>query len=312
MMEKTMEARPRTRIAESVKRQLNRHSGYVFILPYFIFFTMLIILPTVINFLLSFTFYNVVEAPRFNGITNYVNLLTVDPLFLRTVIPNTLKYALIIGPGGYVLAFLLAWILVQLPHRVRTVLAVIIYVPSMLGGVMMTVLWRVLFSGDSTGYLNGLLLDLGLIDQPIQWLQDPTLLMNVMLVVVMWSSMGLSFLALLAGILNVDRTIYEAAYIDGLKNRFQEIFYITIPSMKPQMLFSAVMAIIGAFKSAGMAAALSGSSPPPQYGGWLIVDHMNDYAFQRFEMGYASAMAVVLLIIIYYFNRVSYKLFKED
>jgi multiple sugar transport system permease protein len=312
MMQKTMEARPTTRITETVKKQLNRYSGYVFIMPYFIFFTMLIILPTVINFLLSFTFYNVVEAPRFNGITNYVNLFTVDPLFLRTVLPNTLKYALIIGPGGYVLAFLLAWILVQLPHRVRTVLAVIIYVPSMLGGVMMTVLWRVLFSGDSTGYLNGLLLDIGLIDQPIQWLQDPTLLMNVMLLVVMWSSMGLSFLALLSGILNVDRTIYEAAYIDGLKNRFQEIFYITIPSMKPQMLFSAVMAIIGAFKSAGMAAALSGSSPPPQYGGWLIVDHMNDYAFQRFEMGYASAMAVVLLIIIYYFNRVSYKLFKEE
>lgn len=273
---------------------------------------MLIILPTLLNFILSFTYFNVVEFPRFSGVRNYVEIFTIDPLFLKVVLPNTLKYALIIGPGGYLLAFILAWILVQLPHYSRTILAIIIYVPSMLGGVMITVVWRVLFSGDSTGYLNGILLNMNLIDQPIQWLQDPNLLMNIMLIVVMWSSMGLSFLALLAGILNIDKTIYEAAYIDGLKNRFQEIFYITIPSMKPQMLFSAVMAIIGAFKSAGMAAALSGSTPPPQYGGWLIVDHMNDYAFQRFEMGYASALAVILLIMIFYFNRVSYKLFKEE
>jgi multiple sugar transport system permease protein len=294
------------------KKKTKGLSGYVFILPYLVFFTMLIILPTLLNFILSFTYYNVIEFPTFNGVRNYIDIFTSDPLFLRTVLPNTLKYALIIGPGGYLLAFILAWILVQLPKNLRTVLAVIIYVPSMLGGVMMTVVWRVLFSGDATGYLNGLLLDLNLIDQPIQWLQDPALLMNVMLVVVMWSSMGLSFLALLAGILNIDRTIYEAAYIDGLKNRFQEIFYITIPSMKPQMLFSAVMAIIGAFKAAGVASALSGSSPPPQYGGWLIVDHMNDYAFQKFEMGYASALAVILLLMIYYFNRISYKLFKED
>jgi multiple sugar transport system permease protein len=295
-----------------VRNLLVKHSAYVFILPYLIFFTLLIILPTVLNFVLSFTYFNVIEFPRFNGVRNYIEIFTIDPLFLKVVLPNTLKYALIIGPGGYVLAFILAWILVQLPKTSRTILAVIIYVPSMLGGVMMSVVWRVLFSGDSTGYLNGILLNLGIIDQPIQWLQDPNLLMNVMLLVVMWSSMGLTFLALLAGILNIDKTIYEAAYIDGLKNRFQEIFYITIPSMKPQMLFSAVMAIIGAFKSAGMASSLSGSTPPPQYGGWLIVDHMNDYAFQKFEMGYASALAVILLIMIFYFNRISYKLFKED
>lgn len=295
-----------------VKKFFIQYSAYIFILPYLIFFTMLIILPTFLNFLLSFTQFNVVNFPTFNGVRNYVDIFTIDPIFLKVVLPNTLKYALIIGPGGYLLAFILAWILVQLPHLPRTILAIIIYVPSMLGGVMMTVVWRVLFSGDATGYLNGVLLNLNIIDQPIQWLQDPALLMNVMLIVVMWSSMGLSFLALLAGILNIDRSIYEAAYIDGLKNRFQEIFYITIPSMKPQMLFSAVMAIIGAFKSAGMAAALSGSTPPPQYGGWLIVDHMNDYAFQRFEMGYASALAVILLIMIFYFNRVSYRVFKED
>jgi multiple sugar transport system permease protein len=312
MMQKTLSNRNLKKATGQVKKLTHRFSGYIFILPYLIFFTMLIILPTILNFVLSFTYYNVVEFPRFTGVRNYIEIFTVDPLFLRVVLPNTMRYALIIGPGGYVLAFILAWILVQLPQKARTILAVIIYVPSMLGGVMMTVVWRVLFSGDSTGYLNGLLLNLNIIDQPIQWLQNPDLLMNVMLIVVMWSSMGLSFLALLAGILNIDRSIYEAAYIDGLKNRFQEVFYITIPSMKPQMLFSAVMAIIGAFKSAGMAAALSGSSPPPQYGGWLIVDHMNDYAFQRFEMGYASALAVILLLMIYYFNKVSYKLFKED
>jgi multiple sugar transport system permease protein len=152
---------------------------------------------------------------------------------------------------------------------------------------------------------------LGLTETPIQFLQDADLLFPIMIVVSLWSSMGLGFLAMLAGVLNIDRTLYEAAAIDGMKNRWQEIFYITIPSIKPQMLFGAVMAIIGTFNSAGLASALAGGTAPPQYAGWLIVDHANDFGFTRFEMGYASAITVILLLIVVLFNQISYRLFGE-
>lgn len=175
----------------------------------------------------------------------------------------------------------------------------------------MGVVWKSIFSGDSRGYVNYYLLKLGLINEPIQFLQDTRFIFGIMVFVGIWSSMGVGFLAMLSGLLNVNREMYEAAYIDGIKNRFQEIFYITIPSMKPQMLFGAVMALVSTFNVAGVATALTSSTPPPQHAGWLIVDHMNDYGFGRFEMGYASAISVVLLVMVLLFNRVAQKLFGE-
>jgi multiple sugar transport system permease protein len=210
------------------------------------------------------------------------------------------------------LAFFLAWMLSQVPRNIRTFYTVIIYSPSITGGIMMAVVWRVLFSGDQLGYLNYWLLRMDIIQEPLQWLKNPDLLMPIMILVGMWGSMGVGFLAMLAGLLNVDKTLYEAAYIDGIRNRWQEIFFITIPSMKPQMLFGAVMAIIGTFNASGTAAILSGGSPPPQYAGWMIVDHANDFGFVRYEMGYASAVTVVLLTIVVLFNKISYKLFGDN
>jgi multiple sugar transport system permease protein len=248
-------------------------------------------------------------VPSFVGLRNYINLLTQDTDFMQYALPTTIRYALIVGPGGYMLSFMLAWILAQIPHRIRTVSAIIIYSPALTSGVLMTVVWRVLFSGDNRGYLNNVLLNLGVINTPVQWLQDPQMINIIMLFVGLWSSMGIGFLAMLSGILNINHEIYEAAYIDGLKNRWQEIFYITIPSMKPQMLFGAVMAIVSTFNAAGIASALTMSFPPPQLAGWLIVDHMNDFGFARFEMGYASALSVVLLIIVLLFSRIAKRLF---
>lgn len=247
--------------------------------------------------------------PSFIGLRNYINLLTQDTDFMQFALPTTIRYALIVGPGGYMLSFMLAWILAQIPHRVRTFSAIIIYSPALTSGVLMTVVWRVLFSGDNRGYLNHLLLNLGVINTPVQWLQDPQMISIIMLFVGLWSSMGIGFLAMLSGILNINHEIYEAAYIDGLKNRWQEIFYITIPSMKPQMLFGAVMAIVSTFNAAGIASALTMSFPPPQLAGWLIVDHMNDFGFSRYEMGYASALSVVLLVIVLLFSRIAKRLF---
>ncbi|GKX28402.1 ABC transporter permease [Vallitalea longa] len=296
------------------KRKLSniKESPYIFILPYGVLFVILIVLPVLVAIGLSFTYFNTIEMPKFVGFKNYIDLLTGDSVFLQHGISNTLMYSLIVGPIGYLLAFLLAWMLSQVPHRIRTIYTVIIYSPSITGPIMMSVVWKVIFSGDQTGYLNYWLMKLQLINEPIQWLQSPEHLMPIMIFIGLWGSMGVGFLAMLAGLLNIDKTLYEAAYIDGIRNRWQEVFYITIPSMKPQMLFGAVMAIIGTFNASGMAATLSGGTPPPQYAGWMIVDHANDYGFIRYEMGYASAITVVLLIIVVIFNKISYKLFGDN
>jgi multiple sugar transport system permease protein len=287
-------------------------SPYLFILPYAVLFSLLIVLPVAVAIALSFTYFNTVEFPEFVGFKNYVDLFTGDSVFLQYAIPYTLLYSVIVGPIGYMLAFFLAWMLSQVPHNIRTFYTVIIYSPSITGGIMMAVVWRVLYSGDQSGYLNYWLLRMDIIQEPLQWLKNPDLLVPIMVVIGLWGSMGVGFLAMLAGLLSVDKTLYEAAYIDGIRNRWQEIFFITIPSMKPQMLFGAVMAIIGTFNASGIAATLSGGTPPPEYAGWMIVDHANDFGFVRYEMGYASAVTVALLAIVILFNKISYKLFGDN
>lgn len=286
-------------------------SPFLFVTPYAMLFGLLILLPIIVAALLSFTYFNTVEIPRFVGFQNYIDLIMGDSVFLQNALMNTILYGVIVGPLGYILSFILAWLISQVPHRMRTIYTVIIYSPSITGAVMMGTVWRVLFSGDETGYLNYWLINLNIIKEPIQFLQDPTILFVVMIFIGIWSSMGVGFLAMLGGLLNIDRSLYEAGAIDGIKNRWQEIFYITIPSMKPQMLFGAVMSIVGTFNTAGMAASLSGGTPPPQYAGWLVVDHAQDFGFVRYELGYASAITVVLLLIVTLFNKISYKLFSE-
>ena len=286
-------------------------SPYLFITPYAVLFLLIIVLPVVVAILLSFTSFNTINPPEFVGFQNYIDIFTGDTVFLQKAISNTLLFSVIVGPLGYMLAFFLAWMLAQVTHRYRTFYAVIIYSPSITGAVMMANVWRVLFSGDETGYLNSVLIRWFGLDSPIQFLSDAQILFPIMIIVALWSSMGLGFLAMLAGILNIDRSLYEAAAIDGMKNRWQEIFYITIPVIKPQMLFGAVMSIIGTFNAAGLASALSGGATPPQYAGWLIVDHAIDFGFTRFEMGYASAITVILLLVVVLFNKIAYKLFGE-
>jgi len=295
-----------------MKNKLRRRSNHWLLLsPYLTLFTIFIVLPVIIAIFLSFTYFNAIEKPRWIGIQNYITLITRDDIFMQKVLPNTIKYALIVGVGGYILSFILAWLVAQLTKVPRTIFALILYSPSLTAGVTMAVVWRVLFNGDQQGYLNALLLNLGIIDKPIQWLQSPQHLMDIMILVSLWSSMGVGFLAMLAGILNIDEQLYEAAYIDGIKNRLQEIIYVTIPAMKPQMLFGAVMSIVNTFTSAGIGVALSGSNPTPQYAGQLIVNHIEDYGFLRYEMGYAAALSVVLLLIIWFFSRIAWRLFGE-
>ena len=289
----------------------SKKTPYLFLLPYLLLFTVFIIIPTGMAVMLSFTNYNAVQTPEFVGLTNYINLLTQDTIFLQYVLPNTLVFSIIVGVGGYLLSFLLAWSLSQLSKGPRTVLALILYSPSMTAGVALSVVWRTVFLGNQSGIANYVLTALGIINEPILWLSNATYIMPIVIIVALWSSMGVGFLAMLAGLLNVSPELYEAGAIDGIKNRFQEVIYITIPSMKPQMLFGAVMAVTGAFQQGGIGVTLTGSNPTPSYAAQLMVNHIDDYGFIRYEMGYAAAVSVVLLALIYAFSIVARKLFEE-
>ena len=294
-----------------LEKHLNRHSVFYMQAPFVILFVLFIIIPVVIAIGLSFTDFNSIQKPNFVGLENYINILTNDNIFTKFAIPNTIIYSVIVGVGGYILSFFLAWSLAQIPKGPRTVMAIILYLPSMTAGIMLSTVWQVFFAGDKVGYLNALLLKLDIIQSPITWLSDSRYLMVIMILVSLWSSMGIGFLSMLAGILNVNRELYEAAYIDGVKNRIQEIIYITIPAIKPHMMFGAIMAIVNAFQNGSIGVQLSGANPTPGYAGQLLVTHAEEYAFVRYEMGYSAALSVSLLIIVWGVSQLSKKLFAE-
>lgn len=298
------------KVNNKIAKRENNKSGYIFVAPFAIMFLVFILIPVLLAAVLSFTNYNAIEWPSLTGFLNYVTLITNDEIFMQHVLPNTVVYAVAVGIGGYILSFILAWALCNLSHLPRTIFALILYSPSMTVGVSMTVLWKVIFSGDQTGLLNSWLISLGVITDPIIWLTDARYLLPIVVIIGLWSSMGIGFLSMIAGILNADESLYEAAAIDGVKNRFQEMIYITIPQMKPQMLFAAVMAIVGAFQN-GMISSLLTGNPSPGYAAQLLVNHIEDYGFLRYEMGYAAAVSVALLLIVQLFSKAANSLLTD-
>ena len=278
------------------KRFWRKHwMGYAFLAPFVILFTVFVVAPVITAIGLSFTDYNMMQTPHFVGLNNYKLLFLDDEVFL-TAISNTLTFAIITGPIGYLLSFFAAWVINQL--KFKRAFALAFYAPSITSGVAMSTVWMIIFSSDRYGYLNYFLLNFGLIDEPILWNTDPTYIMGVVMFISLWMSMGTGFLVFLAGLQNVPKSYYEAAAIDGVKNKFQELFYVTLPMMKPQLLFGAINAITSSFGVFDIAVSVAGM-PSPNYAGHTIVAHLYDYAFIRFQMGYASAIAVVLFLITF-------------
>ncbi|ALS29062.1 ABC transporter permease [Paenibacillus sp. 32O-W] len=290
-------------IKETARNAWKWRLSYLFIAPFYLMFLSFILIPIVAGVLLGFTYFNAIQFPTWVGWMNYQNLFSQDIIFLQHVVPNSFKFALFVGPIGYIASFLLAWLIAQLPGLLRTWFALAIYAPSLTAGIAMTVVWQVMFTGDRTGYLNSFLLKWGLIEKPVLFTQSSEFLMTIMIIVSIWSSMGIGFLAILAGILNVDKQMYEAGRIDGISSRLQEIWYITIPLMKPQMMFAAIMSIVYTLKAGAIGTQLSGSNPTPNYAGQLMINHIEDYGFIRYELGYASAISVVLLVVCYALSR---------
>ena len=280
---------------------------YLFLLPYAIIFTLFYIVPVVMSICLSFTYYNVFESPRFVGLQNYINLFLADDVFLTSV-TNTFLIAAITGPIGYLASFLFAWFINELPRFIRAFAVLIFYAPTISGQVYL--IWAIMFSGDAYGYVNAFLMKLGFISQPILWLTDPNYMMPVILLVILWMSLGTGFLSFVAGLQGVDQAQYEAGYVDGVKNRWQELWYITLPNMKPMLMFGAVMAITQSFGVCDVTMALAGF-PSTDYAARTVVTHLFDYGSVRFEMGYASAIATVLFITMILCNKLIQSLLRK-
>ena len=272
---------------------------YFFLAPFAVLFFTFFILPICTSIYYSFTYYNILEAPRFIGVQNYINLFLQDEVFL-TAFKNTFVIAVITGPVGYILSFLFAWFINELPRWIRTLAVLIFYAPSIAGNAY--AIFSIIFRGDAYGYLNSILMNLGIINTPILWLTTPDYIMPVIIIVTLWMSMSTGFLSFVAGLQGVDRAQYEAGYVDGIRNRWQELYYITLPNMKPMLLFGAVMAITQAFGVCDVPMALAGY-PSTDYAARTVVTHLFDYGYTRFEMGYASAIATMLFVVMILCNK---------
>lgn len=268
--------------------------AYGYLAPFLLIFITFTILPVVISIAFSFTYYNILEPPKFVFMQNYLKLFLSDDEFILAV-KNTLIIAVVTGPLGYLMSLLFAWFINELRPMIRAIMVLVFYAPSISGGAYM--IWKVMFSGDAYGYANAALLYMGIIHEPIQWLTDPQYMLGLVILVMLWMSLGAGFLSFVAGLQTIDKTYYEVGYIEGVRNRWQELWYITLPHMKPQLMFGAVMTITSSFAVGDVTTQLCGF-PSTDYAAHTIVNHLVDFGSTRFEMGYASAIATILFVVM--------------
>ena len=268
--------------------------AYLMIAPYMILFTLFTIVPVLLSVFIGFTDFNMLELPNIVWMKNYVTLFFDDDVFL-ICIKNTFIFAAIVGPASYIMSFLVAWFINELPPKIRALVTLVFYAPSISGQVYL--IWGTLFSSDTYGWANATLMKLGIIQEEINWFRDEKYVMPLCIIVSLWTSLGTSFLSFIAGLQGVDRALFEAGAVDGIKNRWQELYYITLPSMKPQLMFGAVMSITGSFGFGGIVDALAGN-PSVNYCAHTIMHHLGDYGGARYEIGYSSAIAMILFLMM--------------
>ncbi len=299
--------RYKERFRQKCRLAWNNRSAYLLLAPFVIIFFTFTVLPVLMTIALSFTEYNILQEPTFVGWQNYRELFVNDDEF-GIALRNTVVFALITGPIGYFLSFFAAWIINEFKPVIRGILTFIFYIPTISGTVY--TIWGIIFSSDMYGFANSFLLKLGIIDNPIEWFSTNVYILPLIIIVQLWMSMGSGFLVMRAGTAAVDRQYYEAAAIDGVRNRFQEVIYVTIPMMAPHLTTAAVLQITGMFANVGASVALAGF-PSTNYAGHLIMTHLMDYNSYRVERGYASAISVVLFILMISINAISVKLLRK-
>ena len=309
MEEKVLSSKKDNRIKtffKKIKKYYRKHETlqfYTLMLPFLVLFFVFTVLPVFMSMFYSLTDFNMLEKPNFVGVDNYIRMFVKDRIFL-TALKNTLVLALITGPVSYLLAFVIAWLINELPGKLRVLFTLIFYAPNLSGSAFL--IWSLLFSGDSYGYINATLRYLGIINTPIQWLTDTDYMLWILVLVQLWMSLGVGFLSFVAGLKNCDKTLYEAGAVDGIKNRWQELWHITLPQMKPQLLFGAVTQITAALSVGAVSIAMYGN-PSVDYAASTLLTHMKDCHASRFELGYASAIATFLFILMIGSNKLIQK-----
>ncbi len=282
-------------------------TSYLMLAPYLILFTLFTIAPVLVSMGFSFTYFNMLEAPTFVGWKNYIKLFLDDDIFM-IALKNTLLFAVLTGPTSYFLCVIFAWIINEFKGKLRAFLTLIFYAPSICGQAYLV--WNIILNPGKTGWLNGILIKMGFIDNPILWMQTEKYVLPVLVIVQLWLSLGTGFLSFIAGLQTIDKSLYEAAAMDGVKNRWQELWYVTLPSMKPQLMFGAVMQITQSFSVADISIQLAGN-PSVNYAGATVVTHLLDYGTTRFEMGYASAIATVLFLLMIGSNKLVQRILRR-
>jgi len=289
---------------------LRKHRvSYLMLLPFMIVFLTFIVVPVAVSIILSLYYYNVFQPPRFIGLSNYARLFLEDDVFI-IAIQNTFVFAVVTGPVSFLAAFLLAWLINELTPKVRILFTIVFYAPSITSGIAISVIWRAIFAGDRYGMLNNFLIKLGVTATPYQWLKDVDTIMPVLILVSLWMSLGTGFLAFIAGLQNIPDDIYEAGDIDGIRNRWQRLWHLTIPQMKPQLMFGAILQVVASLNVFDISLALAGF-PSPLYAGETILTHLYDYGFVRFDFGYSSSIAVVLFCGMIGLNQILLRVFSE-
>lgn len=284
---------------------------YLMLLPFGLLFFFFILLPILASVVLSFTDFNLVQTPRFTGLDNYIRMFFDDSVFTISL-NNTIVFALLTGPLSYFICLLFAWLVNEFRPGIRSVFTFMLYVPSLSTAVY--TVWAFIFSGDQYGLLNSFLMSMGFLNEPVQWLTDSKYIMGCIIVVQLWMSLGTSFLSFIAGFQGIDHGQYEAGALDGISGRLQELIYITLPNMKPQLLFGAVMQIGASFAAGAVGQALlnaagaTANGVSTQYAASTLITHMNDMASVRNEMGYACAIAVLLFLMMLGFNALVQKI----
>ncbi|MDP2426023.1 MAG: sugar ABC transporter permease [Candidatus Izemoplasmatales bacterium] len=309
MVTKALNPSPSKRVSTWTLMKRNK-IYYSMIAPFMLIFITFTVIPVLMSFVLSFTSFDMLQPPKFIGLSNYINLFLNDDVFL-IALKNTLILAIITGPISYLMAFVFAWLINELPPKIRWLLVLIFYAPSISGSAYL--LWLLIFSSDMYGILNATLMNLSIINTPILWLESPKYALTILIIVQLWLSLGVSFLAFIAGLQTVDRTLFEAGAIDGIKNRWQELWYITLPQMKSQLMFGAVMQITNALGIGMVSISLLGF-PSVEYSGHTIVTHLLDFGSTnstRLEMGYASAIATILFVLMLGANLLVQKLIRR-
>ena len=278
-------------------KEIKRNKTFYFMMaPFLVVFFIFTVLPVIMSMFLSFTSYDMLNPPKFIFLDNYINLLVHDDIFM-IALRNTFILAIIVGPICYFASFIFAWLISELQPKIKWLMTVVFYAPSISGSVYL--LWQLIFAGDMYGYLNSFLLRLRIIEAPILWLQTPKYALVIIIIVQLWLSLGVSFLSFIAGLQTVDKTLYEAAAIDGIRNRWQELWHVTLPQMKSQLMFGALIQITSSFSIGAISVGLLGF-PSVEYSGHTIITHLLDFGAgsQRMELGYASAIATMLFLIM--------------